>query len=275
MERSAEFDLAISLADEARRLALEGFRHARLEKNKSPDGFDPTTDRDIAIEKMMHERIATDFPDHAVQGEELPATNSGAKKIWVIDPIDGTRNYYAGSLFWGILIAFLEGDEIQFGIIDHPPTGERFIANRSSGLWIKDKETKVLKTKSTTILKEAVLAATTPQMFQPDELEAFNAISDEAAITLYGGNCYFYGLLALGQIDCVIEASLQPYDIAALIPVVEAAGGVITNWQGRHALSSNTGGGRGTRSTRGTRVVASANQTLHELLLNKLSGTSA
>lgn len=259
MKRSAELALALKMADEARALALAGFRNSRLVKNKSADGFDPTTDRDIAIEKMMQAEIQAAFPDHQIRGEELPPINPNAQTCWVLDPIDGTRNYYSGSLFWGILIALLEGKQPQLGIIDHPPTQERFVATKDEGMWICGAQTKPLKSKSTAKLRDATLGATTPQMFNADELGKFNAISAQCAVTLYGGNCYFYGLLALGQIDCVIEASLEEYDIAALIPIVRASGGVISDWQGGDPLS-----GRG-------QIVASANPELHEQLLRQLN----
>ncbi len=259
-----ELALALDLADEARAIALDGFRQARLEKNKSATAFDPTTNIDIAIEKMMHERIQAAFPHHQIRGEELAPINPNAAPCWCLDPIDGTRNYYAGYVGWGILIAFGEEGKMHFGIIDHPTTGERFVADRAAGLWIKEKETKTLKTKTQNGLSDSVLAATTPQMFQPNERQAFERISAQAKITLYGGNCYSYGLLALGQIDCVIEAGLKEYDIAALIPIVETAGGVISDWRGQNPLTSNSG-----------QVVASANQALHALLLAKLNETSA
>ncbi len=262
---TAELTLALRLADSARTMAMEGWRTATLEKNKSAAGFDPVTPYDIAIEKMMHRHIRQAFPAHGIEGEELAqiAAADSTQPRWVLDPIDGTRNYFAGSLFWGVLIALLDGEGCPlFGIIDHPPTQERFYADKKTGLWVGGAgQTRALKTRDTKNIKEMVLGATTPQMFEtPAELECFNRISTEAAITLYGGNCYFYGLLALGQMDGVIEASLQPYDIAALQPIVEAGGGVMTDWQGNPPLSGSSG-----------RVVASANPHIHDKLLKKLS----
>lgn len=264
--KSAELELALSIADAASALAMKQWRRARLNKNKAAaGGFDPTTETDIAIEKMIQLRISETFPTHQIYGEELPIINAGASPKWVIDPIDGTRNYYAGSLFWGILIALMD-DGVKLGIIDHPPTGERFFAENKKGFWVKDGKTKELKTKNTRELKGAVLAATTPQMFNRDELVLFNQLSQQAAITLYGGNCYFYGLLALGQIDCVVEAGLKTYDIAALVPVVEAAGGVITDWGGNNVLS-------GAEKFTG-RILAAANPALHKQLLTILRDIS-
>lgn len=268
-DKSAELKLALSIADEARLLALQQWRNTKISKNKASDGgFDPTTEADILIEKIMQERIGNAFPKHQIYGEELPIINEGANPKWVVDPIDGTRNYYAGSLFWGILIALIDGFDAKLGVIDHPPTGERFFAENNRGFWVKGDEIKPLQTKNTSELKNAVLAATTPQMFNNNELALFNKLSGQAAITLYGGNCYFYGLLALGKIDCVVEAGLQLYDIAALVPVVESAGGVITDWHGDDAL------GQKTKKLTG-RVVASANPILHKKLLAMLSDISA
>ncbi len=238
------------------------FRRSALIKNKAENkGFDPTTSADLDIEARLRQMINQTFPDHAISGEEMGNTRGAPDApLWMIDPIDGTRNYFAGSLFWGILIALSENKEsVRLGIIDHPTTGERFVAENGSGFWQQHGQTRPLKTRKDQRLEQAVLGTTTPQLFlQKGELDAFNQISDRAAITLYGGNCYFYGLLALGQIDLVIESTLKPYDVHALIPVVEAAGGIITTWRGGNPM----GGGQ---------IIAAADSKIHEAALVMLA----
>ena len=256
-----ELALAQKMADKAAKIAMSQFRKTELVKNKAgPEGFDPATRADIDIETCMREMIQQAFPDHSIHGEELGLVQkSPDAPLWMLDPIDGTRNYFAGSLFWGILIALSKNDSVRLGIIDHPPTGERFVAENGKGFWQQGAQTRPLKVRQNVPLEQAVLAATTPQMFlQKGELEAFNEISHRAAITLYGGNCYFYGLLALGQIDLVIESALQPYDVHALIPIIEAAGGIITNWQNDDPRA-------------GGQIIAAASAELHEAALNMLA----
>ena len=256
--QSLELALALDMADEARAIASQHYRAKSTFKNKSDVEFDPTTQADILIEEMMRRKIAQTFPNHAIQGEEMDnAPFNPSQPHWVLDPIDGTRNYFAGALYWGILIGFVENHKARLGIIDHPPTQERFIADHKKGFWRKGQREIALKTNHNKDLSQAILATTTPRLFNRDELTLFDEIASQAAITLYGGNCYFYGLLALGQIDIIIESNLKPYDVVALIPIIEAAGGIITNWQGGSALH-------------GGQILACANHTLHHLMLDWL-----
>ncbi len=259
-----ELALAQKMADKAAQIAMAQFRQTELVKNKAgPDSFDPTTRADIDIENCLRQMIGETFPDHSIQGEEIGLTQTAPDApLWMIDPIDGTRNYFAGSLFWAILIALNENQSVRLGIIDHPPTRERFVAENGSGVWQQGDQTRALKTRQNVPLEQAVLAATTPQLFaQTGELEAFNEISRRAAITLYGGNGYFYGLLALGQIDLVVESALLPHDVHALIPVVEAAGGIITTWRGENPMQAG-------------QIIAAASPQIHEAALTMLASAA-
>lgn len=251
---------AHALADAARAEVLPFFRQAGLSaENKLATGFDPVTAADTAAERAMRAVLAERRPDDAIFGEEYGKSDGTSGLTWVLDPIDGTRGFLSGTPTWGVLIAASDETGPRFGIIDQPYTGERFIGGFGRAEWHGPRGQASCVTRTTAGLDEAILFTTFPEVGSAQERAGFEAVRDRVKLTRYGMDCYAYALLAAGQIDLVIEAGLNAYDIQAPIAVIEAAGGVVTDWQGGPVH----GGGR---------AVAAANATLHAQALEILKG---
>lgn len=236
--------------------ALDWFRRAMPIHNKHTvlGSYDPVTEADHAVEDELRAALAERYPDDRILGEERGETGQGARR-WVIDPIDGTRAFVSGSPMWGTLLALHEGDHVLAGWMHLPALGDTYVGTVDH-CWLEhggqDRE---LRTRDVHDLADAVLCATTPHMFDgPGELAAFERVADAAQLTRFGGDCVNYGLLALGTVDVVVEASLSSYDIMAAIPMIEGAGGVITDRAGARAMD-------------GGFVVAAATHDLHAAVL--------
>lgn len=258
-DRVALVATAGALADAARTETLKHFRGGALGiENKAETGFDPVTVADSATERVMRDLLAERRPDDGVLGEEMGETAGTSGLTWVLDPIDGTRAYLSGAPTWGVLIAVSDQTGPRLGVIDQPWTGERFIGGLGEARLDSPHGTRRLATLRPRPLDQAILFTTYPRIGSDAESDAFDALSRRVRLTRYGIDCYAYALLALGQIDLVVEADLQPYDIHAPIAVIEAAGGIVTDWQGGPAH----GGGR---------VLAAANPQIHAEALAILS----
>lgn len=255
--------VAHRLADAARPIALHYFRSSRLETdNKAGEGgFDPVTLADRAIERAMRDILANERPDDGILGEEYDDVLSQSGVTWVLDPIDGTRAFLCGLPSWGVLIAANDGEKPVIGIMDQPFIGERFtgtlLPNDCSAVLENAVGTRDLAVRDTESLSDALMCSTAPDMFVGDEARAFAALSERVRLTRFGTDCYAYSLLAMGQIDLVVESSLKPYDVQALMPLVQAAGGIVTNWQGGDAQH-------------GGQVIAAATPALHDAALSVL-----
>ncbi len=224
---------AHALADVARPIALRYFRGAGLNvDNKLSEGFDPVTIADREIELAMREILARRRPDDAILGEEFGVTSGTSGLTWVLDPIDGTRGFISGTPTWGVLIAVGPDSGPVLGIIDQPYTGERFIGAFGKAELLRDGTSNPITTRACNGLSKATLFTTFPEVGTPAERAAFERVRDQAQLTRYGTDCYAYALLAAGQIDLVIEAGLNSYDIQGPLALVEQAGGIVTNWQG-------------------------------------------
>jgi inositol-phosphate phosphatase / L-galactose 1-phosphate phosphatase / histidinol-phosphatase len=246
---------AHGIADAARALSLPRFRNANDVHIK--DDRSPVTAVDRAVEAMVRERIAAAFPEHGVLGEEYGSLRLDAEYVWSIDPIDGTRSFISGWPLWGTLLALLRDGRPVLGLIDMPVLGERWIGHVGAGTRLNGAP---CRSRDCTQLAEATVYATSPDIFSAEESVVFERVSRAAHARRFGGDCYGYALLASGHIDAVIEADLKPYDYLALAPVVEAAGGVITDWQNR-PLGLHSGG----------QVVASASAELHRQIIAKIA----
>lgn len=254
---------ALELADAAAAVTLPHFRSGLAVDHK--DGhfkFDPVTaaDRDgeAAIRKLIMER----YPDHGILGEEHGQHAGTSGLTWVLDPIDGTRSFISGVPLWGTLIALNDGTRPVIGLMDQPYIGERFIGRPGGSELIGPQGTMPIRTSTCTKLEDALLGNTDPGMFKVDaEKAAFRDLSSKVKLRRFGGDCYFYCLVAAGTLDLVVESSLQPYDIQALIPVIENAGGVVTSWSGGDPQM-------------GGQVVAAATPELHEAALKILRGAA-
>lgn len=251
--------VAEQLADAARVATLAHFRRAGLDaETKEADRFDPVTIADRASEDAMRAVLARLRPEDAILGEERAAKAGSSGLTWVLDPIDGTRAYLSGAPTWGVLIAVNDSDGPVIGIIDQPYIAERFIGAPGRAEVIGPQGRARLQTRAPRPLSEAIVFTTFPEVGLPEEGAAFHRLAAKARLVRYGMDCYAYALVAAGQIDLVIEAGLQAYDVAAPIAVIEAAGGVVTDWRGRPAHE-------------GGRIVAAANAAIHAAALEILS----
>jgi myo-inositol-1(or 4)-monophosphatase len=257
---------AETLADAARAVIMPWFRKPGLghDNKAGPGAFDPVTQADRSAEIAMREILGRNRPQDAILGEELGASAGQSGLTWALDPIDGTRAFLAGAPTWGVLIALSDASGPLMGIIDQPFIGERFVGVRStattpSRAWTMGPTGHhLLTTRGPRPLSEAILLSTFPEIGTMAEVTAFHDLAARVQLVRYGLDCYAYALLAAGQIDLVVEAGLQPYDIQAPIAVIEAAGGIVTDWRGGPAWQ-------------GGRVLAAANPEIHAEALAVLS----
>jgi myo-inositol-1(or 4)-monophosphatase len=212
-----------------------------IEHKQGKHAFDPVTQADRGAEKALRELIARERPDDAILGEEFGETEGGNDYRWVLDPLDGTRAFVTGRHEWGSLIALEEKGLPVLGILDQPVLGERFVgANGASHLIQAGHQTR-LRTRECASLSEAVLCATDPSdYFSSSEQEAFARLKEKVRMTRFGGDCYIFAMLAMGFVDLIVEAGFSAWDAAALIPIVEGAGGVMTSWDGGSAANGKT-----------------------------------
>ncbi|MGQ7843152.1 histidinol-phosphatase [Granulosicoccus sp. 3-233] len=225
-------------AQAAGEVTLRYFRADMQIDNKAGErAFDPVTEADRQAELAIRECLLSEFPDIGFHGEEHAAVLGDSGLTWVVDPIDGTRAFMSGMPMWGTLIGLFNGQDAILGVMDQPFLGERYLSvGGRSWLQSRDRRTE-LKTRQNVLLDSATLYCTTPDMFDTaDSKAAFLRVRDEARLSRYGGDCYAYALLASGFVDVVLDCDLQPYDILALIPLIEAAGGVVSNWEGESAV---------------------------------------
>jgi histidinol phosphatase-like enzyme (inositol monophosphatase family) len=221
--------LALRLADAAGAVIRPLFRGTWDHERKADRSF--VTEADRAAEAAMRRLIEETFPADGIIGEEYGTRNEGAGRQWVLDPIDGTTSFIAGRPIFGTLIALLQDGWPVLGIIDQPIAGERWVGALGRPTLFNGRPATARPLKE---LSDAVLATTSPHLFTSDEADAFMSVAKQVAEKkiVFGGDCYNYGLVASGHVDVVIEAGLKLYDYAALVPVVEGAGGMMADWQG-------------------------------------------
>lgn len=243
--------VAETLAEAARVETLAYFRSAGLAaESKETTRFDPVTAADRACERAMRDILARLRPGDGIYGEEMGASSGTSGLTWVLDPIDGTRGFLSGTPTWGVLIAVSDAAGPILGVIDQPFIGERFLGGPGIARSMGPAGSRPLRCRGPRPLSEAIVFTTFPEVGTAEEGAAFHRVARAARLTRYGMDCYAYALIAAGQIDLVIEAGLQPYDIHAPIAVIEAAGGLVTDWRGGPAQA-------------GGRVIAAANAAIH------------
>jgi histidinol phosphatase-like enzyme (inositol monophosphatase family) len=253
-------ETAAELADAARVATLLHFRSAGLSaETKETERFDPVTVADRLSEQRMREILARRRPNDGILGEEFGPVAGTSGLTWVLDPIDGTRGYLSGTPTWGVLISVRDAEGPIYGLIDQPYIGERFEGGLGQAQVTGPMGTRVLATRAARPLSEAIVFTTFPEVGTLEDLAAFRCVAEQARLVRYGMDCYAYALIAAGQIDLVIEAGLQAYDVQAPIAVIEAAGGIVTDWQGRPCPD-------------GGRVLAAANARIHAAALALLNG---
>ncbi|PIE14931.1 MAG: histidinol-phosphatase [Rhodobacterales bacterium] len=249
---------ANAMADVARVETLRHFRcHGLQTDNKLDQDFDPVTVADRAAELAMREVLAKMRPDDAILGEEYGYQEGKSGLTWVLDPIDGTRSFISGTPTWGVLISVRDETGPFYGMISQPYIGERFVGGLGEARMTGPLGERTLQTRASRPLAECLMLSTYPAIGTRQERAAFDAVRDQVQLTRFGTDCYGYALLAAGQVDLVIEAGLQAYDVQAPIAVIEAAGGIVTDWTGGPAHD-------------GGRVLAAANAQLHQTALGIL-----
>jgi inositol-phosphate phosphatase/L-galactose 1-phosphate phosphatase/histidinol-phosphatase len=247
----AALALASDLADAAGAAIRPYFRQP-LQVDDKPD-LSPVTVADRAAEAAMRQLIGARFPDHGIIGEEYGQERNDAEFVWVLDPIDGTKSFISGVPLFGTLIALTRHGRPILGVIDQPISRERWVG-------AEDRPTKLngqpVHTRPCTDLSTATVFSTTPDMFEGADAKAYRRVAAGAKLVRYGADCYAYGLVALGLVDVVIEASLKAYDFSAMVPVIAGAGGTATDWQGAPLGLGSDG-----------RVVAAGDRRVHRQIL--------
>jgi inositol-phosphate phosphatase/L-galactose 1-phosphate phosphatase/histidinol-phosphatase len=254
--RDREVALALDLAALARPIVLKHYRTPLAVDAKAD--LSPVTIADRDCETAMRAAINRAFPDHGIIGEEFGRERADAEFVWVLDPIDGTKSFITGKPLFGTLIALTQRGKPVVGVIDMPALDERW--------WGADDRKTVMngrpvRSRPCAALGEAMLYATTPHQFVGADAAAFARVAGAVRHPLYGADCYAYALLAGGWSDVVVEAQLHAYDFCACVPVVEGAGGVMTDWQGKPLTPASDG-----------RIVAAGDPRLLQPILARLSG---
>jgi inositol-phosphate phosphatase/L-galactose 1-phosphate phosphatase/histidinol-phosphatase len=219
--------LASELADAAGTVIRPYFR-TKLAVDDKAD-LSPVTAADRAAEAVMRQLIKARFPEHGIIGEEYGRERDEAEFVWVLDPIDGTKSFISGVPLFGTLIALARNGRPILGIIDQPISRERWVGAEGRATTHNGA---AIRCRPCATLAAATIFATTPDMFKGSDADAFARAAGVAKLVRYGGDCYAYGLVALGFADLVIEASLNVYDFGPMGPIVEGAGGIVTDWQG-------------------------------------------
>lgn len=228
------------LADEARTLFAPAISLAPSVEVKSDRSLVTALDR--AIEVRLREMIEHAYPHHGIYGEEEGHVRLDAEYVWVLDPIDGTAPFIAGVPVFGTLIALLHRGTPVMGVMDFPVTQDRWVGIEGRQTQrINQRLSSPCSTRPCDSLADAMLTASNPDFFAPEELPAFEALRQCTRWRIYGGCCLSYGLLASGRTDVAIDARLKLYDYAPFIPVIQGAGGVITDWDGRALTLDNCG----------------------------------
>jgi histidinol-phosphatase len=247
--------LANALADAAGEAIRPSFRRPLAVEDKLD--LSPVTAADRAAERAMRRLIAERFPGHGIIGEEFGREREDAEFVWVLDPIDGTKSFISGVPLFGTLIALAHRGRPILGVIDQPISRERWIGAADQPTTFGGRP---IRCRRCPTLAAATLFATSPEMFRGADADAFTRLAAAAKLVRYGADCYAYGLLAAGFIDLVVEASLKPYDFCAMLPIVEGAGGVATDWQNRPLTLASDG-----------RVVVAGDRRAHAAALRLLT----
>lgn len=258
------------LADVSGDAILPFFRTSIAAEDKANGGvFDPVTEADRAAEIAMRRLIETTFPSHGIIGEEFGSHGEDAEYVWVLDPIDGTKSFICGLPVWGTLIGLMHRGAPCYGLMHQPFTRERFSGDGAAAFWRGPMrssgpkqnlsfEKRKLKARECGSLRAATLMTTSPLLIDEELRDKYHRVERETRLSRYGGDCYAYCALAAGHIDLIIETNLNAYDIVALIPIIDGAGGIVTTWTGESAAA-------------GGAIVAAGDKRTHEAALELLA----
>lgn len=258
MKETEIHSFLLHLADLAEKETLPRFRQPCSVDNKLEYGFDPVTAADREAERAIKTAIMEHWPNHGVIGEEHGSHQAEAEFTWVIDPIDGTKAFVSGLPVWGTLIALCKNSFPIAGIMAQPYTGEQFLSVGNHTILRHGGNETSISTSGQTKLSEAILMTTAPELFNASEKLSFDSLAKDCKLVRYGTDCYAYCMLAAGHIHLVAESGLNFYDIAALVPIIEGAGGIVTDWRGNKMID-------------GGEVLAAANAEVHAAALKRLN----
>src|SRR4051812_23113275 len=236
---NSDFDRRVAffdrLADASGEVIRPHFRKRIDVADKGAQGFyDPVTEADKGAKIVLREMIGKAFPQDAILGEEFGETAGTSGYRWMLDPVDGTRAFIAGQPLWGTLIGLEQDGSPIAGVLDQPFMRERFVAGHGKAELHNADGISPLHTRACARLADAVICTTHPMLhFSAPERELYWRVERECRLSRYGGDCYAYALVAMGFVDLVIETHLKRWDIAAIVPIIEGAGGIITDWSGR------------------------------------------
>jgi inositol-phosphate phosphatase/L-galactose 1-phosphate phosphatase/histidinol-phosphatase len=256
IEPDAFLAFALSLADAAGDVIRPYFRKPLAIRDKAD--LTPVTAADRVAEETMRALIEERFPEHGILGEEFGRVREDAEFVWSLDPIDGTKSFISGVPLFGTLIALTRGGRSILGVIDQPILRERWVGAVGRPTTLNGA---AIRCRACPVLAAATLFATTPDMFKGEDAASFARVSDKVKLTRFGADCYAYGLVATGFVDLVLEASLEPYDFCAMVPIVEGAGGVATDWRGANLDLASDG-----------RILVAGDRRAHEAALALLCG---
>ena len=248
-------DAVLEIADKAREISLKYFRQPLDIEQKSDRS--PVTIADQQTEALIRDEITRRFPQHGFYGEESGQAATDALWVWVVDPIDGTTSFSTGKPTFGTLISLAYKGEPVLGVVDLPALDDRWLGVKGKPTLYNGKP--VYANQKVNQLCDASAYTTTTKMFDENGLARYQALEQACKFSVFGADCLGYGLLASGFTEIVVEASLHPYDYMALAPVVEGAGGCISDWEGNPV-----------RLDSGDQIVASANSDLHKKVLEVL-----
>jgi inositol-phosphate phosphatase/L-galactose 1-phosphate phosphatase/histidinol-phosphatase len=221
-------DLAMRMADRARAAILPHFRSGVVVETKADES--PVTVADREAERAMRALIEAEFPDHGIEGEEWGAKAGDGEYIWYLDPIDGTKSFICGVPLFGTLIALVKGGKPVLGVIDQPYTRERWLGVSGRPSTMNGREIRVCACPA---LDQARFFTTSMEYYSPEQVVALERLKAAVGLVRYSADCYAFALLAEGAVDICAEGGVQEYDVAAVVPVIEGAGGIVSDWQGR------------------------------------------
>jgi histidinol phosphatase-like enzyme (inositol monophosphatase family) len=258
-ELDAMLAFAIELAGIAAQPALQQFRSQTANSNNLQAGFDPVTEADRQTELVLREVIAARFPDHGILGEEHDEKTGNSPWRWVLDPIDGTRSFICGTPTWMTLIGLEFEARPVIGVASQPFTGEIFAGNGREAFVIHEQLKQPLRCTSVTALADVLAGTTAPQLYRAaGHQDRLDRVTSAVRHLRLDADAYFHCMLAAGHLGISLDTGLKPYDICALIPVIEGAGGIITTWDGGNAAD-------------GGDIIAAGNRQLHEACLKLLA----
>ncbi len=237
---------ALHLAKAAGKAILPHFRQNAPIDVKKHETWDPVTEGDRAGERAIRQLIEAQYPTHGILGEEYGSKQGSSGLTWVLDPVDGTRAFVIGLPTWTTLIGLYEEGEPRLGVVAQPFIGDTFYGN-PAGAWLDHRgHSQPIKVRASVPLQDAALGTTTPHLYKGKDRDGFERLRHAVKVTRYGGDAYFFALLAAGHLDIAMDAGLQTYDIAALIPIIRGAGGVVGSWEntnpheGGHILAASS-----------------------------------